>query len=67
MQLDASSRSALNTLMHWAFGLEGTLAMTGLAKVAAVLEALEKIKLEPGETEEERQQIKTKITERLMG
>jgi hypothetical protein len=67
MQLEASAQAALTTLLSWAFGLEGTLAMGGLAKVASVLEALDRLQLLPGETEEERQKIKATISARLLG
>ena len=66
MRLDPVSQAALSTLMNWAFGLEGTLSMTGLTKVPLVLETLEQLPLEPGESEEERQQVRAKITERLL-
>ena len=41
--------------------------MTGLAKVGSVLEALYRLQLEPGETDEERQKIKATIVEKLLG
>lgn len=66
MKLDEVSLASLDTLLCWALELEGTLAMTGLAKVGEVLEALDRQQLEPGETEDERQKIRAMIVKRLL-
>ena len=60
------TRATMNTLMCWAFELDGTLAVTGLAKVPGVLEAIDRQKLAAGETEDERQKIKATIVKRLL-
>jgi hypothetical protein len=66
MQLDDSMRATMDTLLCWAFELEGTLAVTGLSRVGAVLEAIDLQPLLPGETEADRGTIKAKIVARLL-
>ena len=66
LRLDPVARASLDTLLCWAFELEGTLAMTGMQMVHAVLEALDTLQLEPGETEDERRRLRAKIVQRLL-
>lgn len=66
MQLDEAMRATMTTLLCWAFELEGTLAMTGLTRVGALLEAIDRQPLLAGETEAERAKLKAKIVARLL-